>query len=311
MFLMNDSHQCCVCAVAPLAYRPRGEATLRVRCPSMLTRGGGCSAASYIWQISSRRMNRIYLALAIAVAGMYPLPNYALVLQYPPLTTVPGESDLTGGFWTQSGWSYQDSVGVELTLGSQTCKLVPQFPGSTGWTYRELGANNFAIAIDEARRRLLNRTLTASSAESNPSTACEAIVEARRVDRASLVITGKDKYQVHYWLSAVPTVPGRPVTCSSKTSPLDFGRVNIHEGGATADARIITTCSSDAYVAVTVNNNKPYTDTGSGATISFTIPNSVRERCNVCSTTVHGTMLTAPKIPGRYTWAVPVTIDYE
>ncbi len=314
MFLMNDRHLCCVCAVARFVGRA-GRSTLTKTRPSAKADKPDRSQNRAPRPVGERAGLRPTLFGIVVVACSNPAPIYAVDIHRDPLTAVVYQTDLAGGGWTMNGASGRTSVALELRLddgGSRLeCRMAAWPPYSTGMDYIQLSRDNYRNANDLIKTTLLNKTLTVLANESRPYNACDQLEQAGRITLAFLSIGARGQQMFQYKLPIVPTIPGSNVSCSSETSVMNFGRINARDVSPTTTASINTTCSRDAAVSVTVNGGKPYLDSASGATISFATPIALTEKCKVCTTTVKGTMLTAPKIPGRYNWAVPVKIDYE
>lgn len=314
MFLMNDRHLCCVCTVARFVGRA-GRATMTKTRTGAKVDKPDHSQNRPPRAAGKRAGLRPALLGIVGVACSNPAPIHAVDIQNNPLTAVVYEADMVGGRWGVTGASSHIAAGLQLALADGgsllRCRMVRTPPYYTPYDIVALSEKDYARTIGEMRDGVFNKPLTPLRTESLPYNACDLISQAGRITSASLIIGAKGQQILEYKLPVVPSIPGTNVSCSSETSVMSFGRINPRDGAPTTTARINTTCSSDAAVSVTVNRSKPFIDPNSGATISFAPPIALTARCKVCTTTVKGTMLTAPKVPGRYKWAVPVKIDYE
>ncbi|CAB1255145.1 hypothetical protein RUV71_002728 [Vibrio cholerae] len=102
--------------------------------------------------------------------------------------------------------------------------------------------------------------------------------------------------------------PPNPIKCDASITTMDFGRINKNSINLPSEALLNIQCSDIASITLKINGGKDFNDKLTGATINFKPVSAFS--CKECDIALSGSMLTIPN-PGKYSWAVPINIQYD
>lgn len=220
---------------------------------------------------------------------------------YIPETSQP---DNTGGYGTSNSPTEPVLVnGSGLKLVTRCTASVP--PQTTDWW-----KSNYKSMVGELRRIVnnncpVNKPITPSEIPTIMSLSVTVPTSTR------LTGTSYDSFAI-VWSGTPGSIIPTPVKCVPEiTKHIAFGMIKAAGAMPHASGSLSVTCDGPSSVKVAVNRDSPLV--ADGATISFSItgPAGPSDGSGTQLYSILSTMEQQPSLPGSYTWAVPVTVNYN